>query len=191
MSCHALSSEEETNKWQPCDCTKLFYWRQWARKRWGGTSIAVKGENRKRKRINPRGYQWKKEEKRILTALNQAARKRFTFKYGCCLSKAKWVMGKKKRKERKEKIGEERCCYTPQKDTERLGKLKTKRGKVWECSERCKCSPCTVITAAGGWLLNESRSLKTSNKARIPTPHVYFIKPGTSRGSVSGATRVH
>lgn len=52
------------------------------------------------------GNRQRKEGKRILTALNQAARKRFTFEYGCCSSKGERVIKKRKRnQEREERKG--------------------------------------------------------------------------------------
>lgn len=44
------------------------------------------------------GMKRKKEKKRILTALNQASRKRFTFEYGSCASKGKGGCVKKEKK---------------------------------------------------------------------------------------------
>ena len=61
----------------------------------------------------------KERRKRILTALNQAARKRFTFEYGCCSSKGERVM---KKEEKPRKRGEERYCYSPPQGIEGFGK---------------------------------------------------------------------
>lgn len=57
--------------------------------------------------------------KRILTALNQTAWKRFTFEYGCCSSKGERVM---KIEEKPRKRGEERHCYSPPQGIEGFGK---------------------------------------------------------------------
>lgn len=71
------------------------------------------------------GNKTRKRKKNILTALNQASRKRFTFEYGCCTSKKERVWQKKKKKRReskKQKRG--RCRYTESRNL-----VNEKRGK--------------------------------------------------------------
>lgn len=85
-----------------CDCTKLLCESQ--KQKPEATSQTVQDEDPQA--LLQRGKTEIKEErgkKRILTALNQASRKRFTFEYGRCSSKRTEFARKRRKQDREER----------------------------------------------------------------------------------------
>lgn len=88
-----------------CDCTKLLCESQ--KQKPEATSQTAQDEDRQallqRGKTEIKEERGKKKKKRILTALDQASRKRFTFEYGRCPSKRTEYARKRRKQDREER----------------------------------------------------------------------------------------
>lgn len=88
-----------------CDCTKLLCESQ--KQKPEATSQTAQDEDRQallqRGKTEIKEEREKKKKKRILTALDQASRKRFTFEYGRCPSKRTEYARKRRKQDREER----------------------------------------------------------------------------------------